>query len=531
MRALDSATYVAQQKALHGGRLVLDAARDGSTPATAAFRAAMAQAKAARTAVPGAPDVVTPSPKVIDLQPGIYTIDQAQAMMGAEAPSAQTRGLHFRGASSGTTTIVFSASSAGVMCQSSWWQNVRFSGVTFVCSASAAGSTFLRLDNTSDSNAGQDYLFDDVSWIGPWKYLVDPHGVNNASEMRFISCEAHGLLDGGAWLQIGDTDTSDQMLNFWLFGCKLWSTSASVVDIAKGGSVHIYGLDASDWGKSGSGVLFKLRGSTHARGVTQFHAQGVRAELKSATSSLLHSEWDDGNVSLQADMGSQADVYTYGTMIDIRLGNSNGAAYRFYDSVLAGKIAVQTGSGAWSHAYSITVEDSTWLQAQRPSDVVVADAGGMDLGAPVTFIRCRPEGYSSALEGGFAVWDATVGRGQMALPTTKRSIRLTDVWGGLAAASASTVHLPVGAIITGFRALSPAGATSDTDGGTFTVEASDGTSIGTAVVAGPTAAGYSAGGDLPKPFLCSSQALATVKVATDMTSTPHDAQVIIEGYW
>ena len=39
------------------------------------------------------------------------------------------------------------------------------------------------------------------------------------------------------------------------------------------------------------------------------------------------------------------------------------------------------------------------------------------------------------------------------------------------------------------------------------------------------------GGDLPKPFLCSSQALATVKVTTDMTSTPHDAQVIIEGYW
>ena len=131
----------------------------------------------------------------------------------------------------------------------------------------------------------------------------------------------------------------------------------------------------------------------------------------------------------------------------------------------------------------------------------MADASGMDLGAPVTFIRCRPEGYSSALEGGFAVWDATVGRGQMALPTTKRSIRLTDVWGGLASASTSTVHLP------------------------------DGTSIGTAVVAGPTAARYSAGGDLPKPFLCSSQALAAVKVTTDMTSTPHDAQVIIEGYW
>ena len=526
-----TAAYIADQKTLHGGSLVIPSARAGVADDSQLFKSAMIRARDARTSTPGASHIVTPSPKVIPLRPGIYTVRQALALMGAEGLSAQTRGLHFQGAGSGVTTIVFSPSSAGVMCQSSWWQNVRFSGVTFACAAAAAGSTFLRLDNATDANAGQDYIFDDVSWIGPWKYLVDPHGVNNASEMRFISCEAHGLQDDGAWLHIGDTDTSDQMLNFWFFGCKLWSTSASVVDIAKGGSVHIYGLDASDWGKSGSGVLFKLRGSTHARGVTQFHAQGVRAELKSATSSLLHSEWDDGNVSLQADIGSQADVYTYGTMIDIRLGNANGAAYRFHDSVLAGKIAVQTGSGAWSHAYSITVEDSTWLQAQRPSDVVIADASGMDLGAPVTFIRCRPEGYSSALEGGFAVWDATVGRGQMALPTTKRSIRLTDVWGGLASASTSTVHLPVGAIITGFRALSPAGATSDTDGGTFTLKASDGTSIGTAVVAGPTAAGYSAGGDLPKPFLCSSQALATVKVTTDMTSTPHDAQVIIEGYW
>ena len=531
MGALDSTTYLTQQKALHGGRLVIDAQRDGSAPATAAFKSAMTAAKDARTAVPGAPDVVTPSPKVIDLQPGIYTIDQAKALMGAEAPTAQTRGLHFRGSGSGVTTIVFSASSAGVMCESSWWQNVRFSGVTFACSASAAGSTFLRLNNATDANAGQDYLFHDVSWIGPWKYIVDPVGVNNASEMRFVACEAHLLQDDGAWLHIGDTGTSDQMLNYWWYGCKLWSTSTSVVDVAKGGSIHIYGLDVSDWGKSGTGTLFQLKGNTHARGVTQFHAQGVRAEIKSASSKVLFSEWDDGNVTLQVDMGSQADVFTYGTMVDLRLGNGNGASYRIHDSVLAGKIAVQSGPGAWSHAYDVAVENTTWLQAQRPSDVVVHDASSMDLGVPVSFVRCRPEGNSSSLESGYAVWDATVGRGQMAQPMAKRVIRLTDVWGGLSASSTATVHLPVGALITGLRALAPVQSASDADGGTVTMKASDGTSIGTATVTGSTAAGYSVGGDLPKPFLCSTAALATVKVTTTLTSTPHDAVVLIEGYW
>lgn len=528
---IPTAAYVADQKTLHGGSLVIPSARDGVADDSQLFKAAMIRARDARTAIPGAAHIVTPSPKVIPLRPGIYTVREALALMGAEGLSAQTRGLHFQGAGSGVTTIVFSPSSAGVMCQSSWWQNVRFSGVTFACAAAAAGSTFLRLDNATDANAGQDFHFHDVSWIGPWKYIVDPHGVNNASEMRFISCEAHGLQDDGAWLHIGDTDTSDQMLNFWFFGCKLWSTSASVVDIAKGGSVHIYGLDASDWGKSGTGTLFRLRGSTHARGVTQFHAQGVRVENKSGTSKILYSDWDFGSISLQADMGSQAEVQTYGTMIEINAHNADHASVKIHDSVMAGKIKVATGEGAPGHAYNIVVEDSLWLQAKRPSDVVVHDLGVMsELGAPVRFSRCRPEGYSDPMSpAGYSVWDdVVIGRGQQGSVTHERLVRLVDVWGGLAQGPTATVNLPRGSLVTGFWVLSPTGPQDDADGGTYTLAMADGTVIATATIPGATSAGYSIGAALPVPFLCSTDAAATLKVSTtDIANVPRDALVLI----
>ena len=527
---IPTAAYIADQKTLHGGSLVIPSARDGVADDSQLFKSAMIRARDARTSIPGASHIVNPSPKVIPLRPGIYTVRQALALMGAEGLSAQTRGLHLKGSSSGTTTIVFDPAEPGVMCRAEWWQNVRFSGITFALTDRAAGSVFLEVVNGSDANAGQDYIFRDVSWTGPWRYLVDLQGVNNASEMRFDACEAIGLQDGGAWLHIGDAG-SDQMLNYWFHNIKLWSTSASLCDVTRGGSIHIDGLDASDWGKSGNGVLFALRGHTHARGVTTFRAAGVRVENKSDTSKILYSDWDFGSISLQVDMGSQAEVQTYGTMIEINAHNADHASVSIHDSVMAGKIKVTTGAGAPGHAYNIVVEDSLWLQAKRPSDVIVHDLGGMsELGAPVRFSRCRPEGYSDPMSpAGYSVWDdVVIGRGQQGSVTHERLVRLVDVWGGLAQGPTATVNLPRGSLVTGFWVLSPTGSQDDADGGTYTLAMADGTVIATATIPGATSAGYSIGAALPVPVLCSTDAAATLKVSTtDIASVPRDALVLL----
>jgi hypothetical protein len=108
------------------------------------------------------------------------------------------------------------------------------------------------------------------------------------------------------------------------------------------------------------------------------------------------------------------------------------------------------------------------------------------------------------------------------------------VYGTLSGTDTAKVILPVGATITAIEAISPAGAVSEGDGGSWTVATTEGTptTIGTATVSGAMSAGFAVSTVLTVPFLCDTAQKATVTVkATNVSQNNANALVVIKGYW
>ena len=477
--------------------------------------------------------VVNPASKPIELPPGKFTLTQVKAMLGSMPPAYMMSG--FTVWSRGGTIIEHKAGASTTMMENTFWQRVRFHNIRFACHSGSAGSTFYHGINVSGS-ASQDVLFVDCEWSGPWKYVFHLEGDDNMSEFTWFNASASGLQDGGAFLYI-PTGTSDQLLNYTFAGLtKLWSTSAALIDAGAGGHFVIQKLDASAWGSAAGSMLFKLRGNSHADGVMQFQCEALRVELFSSTAGILYNEWGRGNVTFRhVDVTSQVPVRAIGTLFDLRLASTRGAILHVTDSDLAGKVAVTTGAAAPNVFPIILFERCEWRDAIRPSDVVVyTNDGGMDrLGPHVEFRDCRTGNgaYDSPLgTSGWAVWDAVVGaRGRMGAPLSKRELHLTNAWNGPSTGDVLKVLLPVGALVTGFRAISPTGWGQGT--GTFTLKDAAGTTLGTAAVTAAASGGYKVGGDLAVPVLCDTSTKATITVTNTLQLNNLDGRVIVEGYW
>lgn len=453
---------------------------------------------------------------VVDIPPGEYHVTDLHGLMGGEAAATKVRGLRFRGSGSDVTHIIFDPPEPCVMAYNRFWQNVAFEGVTF--STTTPGSTFLHSWAIAGS-APQEFTFTDVKWNGPWRHVINLQGTNNNSEFRFFGCGTSGMADDGAFLYVGPVDTSDQFLNYWFYGFKHWSTAAALVDMARGGHVHLFGVDASDWGSrlAGPGYLLNLRGNNHAHGVQTLTATGLRVEPKSNHAGLIYSEWADGNVTIQCDWSSQINDYTYGNIMHLNAGNTAGPVYTFHDSNLAGGVAVEYGIAAWGAQPRITFRNCTWRQRLTPTEAVTyleGGAGGNLTRPAVVFDGCRNPGSQNPRREGAAVWDAVIGRG-LVRDAPARSLMVQGVYGNIRDLDgASTVHLPVGAVITGCTVVG------DTPG----VWEVSTTETEPRIIA-------TSNGNLP-PHRCADRDQATVTVrATGVTKSSHDVFLLVEGYW
>jgi hypothetical protein len=96
-------------------------------------------------------------------------------------------------------------------------------------------------------------------------------------------------------------------------------------------------------------------------------------------------------------------------------------------------------------------------------------------------------------------------------------------------------NLPVGALITGFRAFAPAGTSTEADGGSFTLSTTEATPtvVGSLTLSTARSAGYNLSTELAAPYLCSTRQKATLDVvATDITQTNAlNHSIVVEGYW
>ncbi len=181
-----------------------------------------------------------------------------------------------------------------------------------------------------------------------------------------------------------------------------------------------------------------------------------------------------------------------------------------------------------------------------PSEVVtyVNTSGHSNQATPPVHVTdCRNTYYRNGLGAdGESVWTAVVGRaagwagaaGETPMP--KRSLSLRGIYGMLATSHGTLkINLPIGAIITGIRALSPSEATGyGATGASWAVKTTDGSqvTIATATVPGALSAGFDDLGAPATPFFCSTRAKATVtNTATGVDQNNTHGLLLLEGYW
>jgi hypothetical protein len=512
----------------------------GTTDSSAAFLAAMTDAKNSSATLPFSVGSDPRASVVIDLPPGVFTVTQLNAMIGSEKKASKTVGLKIRGAGLGLTSVIFNPSSAGALNFNDYWLSIAFEGIDFY--ANVAGCTFLQSYTT---NNAQRYSFERCSWKN-FKYVIDLQGNNNNSEFYFAFCHSdctgqkEANKANGAFFYIGAINTSDQFLNYWFYGCTHWSTSTPFIDAAKGGSFHIYGLDASNWGAdlAAKGYLFYLRGTGHSWGVTLLEAKGVRCEAKSDYSGLVYSEWSNGSVSFDAvDFTSQLFVpHVYPNLIWVYAGAYTTTQYRFTASRLAGKITVAYRSESWRASPVIKFDQCTFETIDNPADAVIYESGtpGVNdwMQPRVQFADCVGNGSQrSPLEAsGYAVWDATVGFARASGEITKREVHFRQGSGS----DTVRIVLPTGALISDLEVMSHAGSVSEGDGGTWTFQTSEATPtvIGTLTVATALSAGFRQSTALPVPYKCDTAAKAKIAMVPTGIGQRNDHIIVtVKGYW
>lgn len=508
---------------------------DGATNNGPMMLQALTRAKNSKVTVPFSLSSDPQGTVSIFLPAGDYVVTDIGGLLGQEAMTAKIASLRFVGEGPGLTRIIFNPASPGALCTNDYWLNVQFEGISFY--NNMPGSTFFHCNTTHNA---QRFKFISCTWT-KWKYGIYLEGNNNNSELFFLNCHNSGMETDGAFLRIPTTG-ADQFLNYWFYGCTHWSTSAPFIEADKGGHFKIYGLDVSDWGTAltSTGDLFKIRGASHAQGVCSLIVDGLRVEAKNAFCSLLYSEWPQGNVDFRGvDWSSQVGTYTYGDTIRINYTNVSGPRYSFRDSNLAGGVNVSFGSNDWQHYHHILFDNCEWHQKTRPSDVVTYSAGVNPAATPpVEFRRCRSRtgstGDVTSTDGAYT-WDATIGyRGQLMQTLTERTLSLRALTGVLSGASTLKFRLPVGAIITSFHVLSPAGGTAEADGGSWTLETTEGTptTVATVTVADALSAGYTQETVLSPPYLCSTADKSNFRItATNVANGNASGLMLVKGYW
>ncbi|TSE00406.1 hypothetical protein FOS14_08285 [Skermania sp. ID1734] len=513
------------------------AAGDGVTDDSSAFAQVVAAAYAARTTMPLSLDRDQVGSINIIVPPGNYLVKSPTALISSTM-SSKVQGVTFTGYGNSISNIIFQPATAGVMAQNDFWLKVNFQYLGFY--AATAGCTFLL---SSTTHSAQRYMFQNCYFQG-FKYALDLQGTDNNSEFFFENCHAQCIEADGAFFHVGATNTSDQFLNYWFYGCTHWLSSAPFIDVAQGGHFHIFGLDVSAWAHdlTSPQFLFNLRGSNHASGVCSFQAEGVRVEGQNSNAGLLYSEWNYGSVSFtNADFSSQAPYYTYNNLISISYLNSAGPSYTFSNCVLAGGVLVAFAINDYEFQHEILFDSCTWLQKPSPSDVVLyntSQAGGnIRQLPPVEFRRCRGTVNTNAIDaGGAAVWDARIGyNGDLIQTLTYREVSIRDPYGVPAGSSTVCIILPVGALITSIETMSPAGAVTSTAVGWEWIIAtteSTPTTVGSVAVPGPANAGWRVETTLATPFLCDTKLRATLKItATNVDQNNGAALLLIKGFW
>gem|GEM_PF-3726013 len=263
-----------------------------------------------------------------------------QANLLAGVPTTRFQNLVVNG---NGATIVFEGFEGNCLELNDNLVNVDFYNISFLSMDDTTSANRTLFKNTSYGGT-QSVKFHQCTFYGGVKYAFDLFGGDVNSEMVFNQCSMSGNWD--SFLHIGETNTSDQFLNYWFNNCRYWC-SANFITAYKGGHFKLNHCDISGFSPTTDTYLFKLMGGSHSYGVTTFIDDGTRYELKSSHAKVLWCEWDTARISFEnVDMGSNAFNVIPRESVFYLYNASNGSNsnYSFENCVLLGKFLIGNGN-------------------------------------------------------------------------------------------------------------------------------------------------------------------------------------------
>lgn len=307
--------------------------------------------------------------KTINIKPGVYRVKQNNLF--ADAFVFRTGNLVING---NGATIVFEGDGS-LFVNNDKALNVDIYNLNFI--GANDDNKINRVLISSDSDGGaQAFRWHQCAFSGYFQYGVNLTGSNCNSEWVFNQCSFFGTWD--SFLYIGNTDTSDQFLNYWFNNCKYWCSS-NWITAYRGGHFKLNHCDVSGYQPSEDVYLFRLLNTSHSFGVTSFIDDGTRYELKSSGAKVIYCTWDNARISFEnSDFSSNSfnnierDDYFY------FINNTNGghSSYVFTNCNFIGRFRLRTANMATS--MNIILTDCllrNTLSATNLSDLFVIERG------------------------------------------------------------------------------------------------------------------------------------------------------------
>lgn len=451
----------------------------------------------------------------IYVPPGDYLITRASALTMAFA--GRVIGLTIR-AAAGTRIFYRPATPGPLFVNMDKVLYLRVGGIFFVGEDSQSDFFY------STSNGGaQDYVFEDCTFHGSWRYGMRREGGNTNSEFKWLTCAWSGTWL--CWDYIAPTGTSDQFVNNWFIHPKYWSVSPWI-EYHRGGHIRMVSADISGYSPTqlpaGAGpggnrtqYLVKLMGRSHGYGVCSLSVFGGRIEQKTQWAGVLYSEWPQGALTFNAFDASSQAFTDFGANIEsfyFSPGNNPGSMISFTQSELIGYLVFETQLAQGGRS-RVEFNNTSFLTQAFPEDAFIFRDVSNQLGARPTVrlhnVRGRPSQTSTPT---YADADLNWQHGVVAA-TSSKMLSLKSATGTLPAVTqgAATVALPRGAVVTRIIISVPRGASGSGATAAYTVETTEGVPT---VLATLNLAPISAGGVVKTEpmFVCDSREKANLRL-------------------
>ena len=279
--------------------------------------------------------------KTVNIPPGLYRVKQPNLFKDCFSVRTQNLVINGNGA-----TIILEGFEGSLFENNDKILNMDIYNLNFL-SVSDSSSANRKLISSDSDGGAQAIRFHQCNFNGKLKYGIELTGSNCNSEWVFNQCSFAGVWE--SFLYIGNTDTSDQFLNYWFNNCKYWCSS-NWITAYKGGHFKLNHCDVSGYQPTEDTYLFKLLGGTHSYGVTTFIDDGTRYELKSSQAKVIYCEWDNARISFEnSDFSSNAFNVIERNNVFNFLNNSDGigSSYIFTNCNILGKFKLQASNNAY----------------------------------------------------------------------------------------------------------------------------------------------------------------------------------------